>query len=169
MLSVIRIDVFFLIGRRSLPGGAFFSRRCATRVPIRSERLFAVVVVVAAVAGRRGGARRRCRGRPAGRAAAPVARPAALDLVDLRGGEAKTRRDIVGDDLDDRALLARLGLPAALLEPSTHDDPGALRHRPAHVLGELPPRDDVEEAGLLLPLLTLLVPPGAVDRDSEGD
>src|SRR5262245_48853017 len=82
------------------------------------EGLFAVrvvVVVARCVAAGRG------RGgpglTPASSSAAAVG-AAALDLVDLRGREAQARGDVVRDDLDDRALLALVGLPAALLEPA---------------------------------------------------
>src|SRR5690242_18339275 len=115
MLSVIRIDVFFLIGPRPFPGGAFFPLLFAFRFPYGSERLFAVVVVVAAVG--RSGRGRGGRGATGG-AATPVSRSAALDLVHFGGREAQARGDVVGDDLDDRALLTALGFPAALLEPA---------------------------------------------------
>ena len=47
-------------------------------------------------------------------------------LVDLGGRPAQAGADLVGDDLDLRALLAVLGLPRALLEAAGHDDAGAL-------------------------------------------
>src|SRR4029078_6575580 len=69
----------------------------------------------------------------------------------------------------DRALLTLLGLPAALFEPAAHDDPCAFGEGRTRVLGELAPRSDVEEARLLLPLLRVLITPGPVHRDAEGD
>ncbi len=70
---------------------------------------------------------------------AATAGTAALDAVHLGGREAQARADLVGDDLDDAALLALLGLPAALLEPAGDDDAGALLQRRADVVGELTP------------------------------
>src|SRR4029077_5735219 len=100
---------------------------------------------------------------------AAVARATALDLVDFGGREPEAPRDVGGDDLDDRPLLALVGLPAALFEPAAHDDARALRQRRADVLGELPPGDDIEEAGLLFPVLGLLVAPRPVDGHAERD
>src|SRR3954466_10347678 len=166
MFSLVRINVFFLIGRRSLAGGFIGLRAISPRCSAL-ERLFAVLVVLAATtAGATGGCGRR-RG-AALTAASTVAGTTALHLVDL-GGRAPPRRcDVVGDDLDDRALLTRLGLPAALLEPAADDDARALRESRARVLGQLAPGDHVEEAGLLLPLLGLLVPPRPIDGDAEA-
>src|SRR5689334_3292901 len=88
----------------------------------RSERLFAEVVVARAGAGASGR-----RGR--GGAPAPSSTPttsavaaASVVLVHRRGGPTEAGCDLVGDDLDDRALLALLGLPAALLEAAGDDD-----------------------------------------------
>src|SRR5262249_36193352 len=113
------------------------------------ERLFAVVVVAVRVRSARGTAADR-RGTGAATPAPSVARAAALDAVDFRGREPEARGDVVGDDLHDRPLLALVVLPAALLEPAAHDDARALAQRRADVLRQLPPRDHVEEAGLLL-------------------
>src|SRR5262245_25963534 len=106
---------------------------------VGSERLFAEVVVAGAAA-----ARRRRGGTPAPSstptgststgttvAAAPVV------LVHGCGGPTQARSDLVGDDLDDRALLTLLGLPAALLEPAGDDDARPLPDRLGDVLGHL--------------------------------
>src|SRR5262249_4963662 len=132
--------------------------RCACH---RLERLLAVLVVLATTAA---ATRRRCGAATA--APTPIG-ATAFDLVDLRSREAHRRRNVVGDDLDDRALLTLFGFPAALLEPAAHDDARPLGERRARVLRELAPRNDVEEARLLFPLLGLLVSPRAVHRDAE--
>src|SRR5437879_4728541 len=91
-----------------------------------------------------------------------------LVLGDLARRPAKAWRDLVGDDLDDRALLAFLGLPRTLLEAARDDHPGALADRRADVLAELTPARDVEERRVLLPLPVALEP--AVDGDADrGD
>src|SRR5690606_15889714 len=54
-----------------------------------------------------------------------------------------------------------------LVEPAGDDDPRALHERVVDVLGHLAPGDDVEEAGLLLPLLGLAVLPASADRHPE--
>ena len=99
---------------------------------------------------------------------AAVAGLAALVAGDLGGGPAEAGADLVGDDLDLRALVALVGLPRALLEAAGDDDAGALRDGLAHVLAELGPAGDVEERDLLLPLLGLAVLPAAVDGQAEG-
>src|SRR5690606_12715763 len=71
-------------------------------------------------------------------------------------------------DLEGVAALALVRLPRALLEATGHDDAAALGEGVADVLAELAPRLDVEEGGLLLPLLGLAVLPAAVHRDGEG-
>ena len=171
MLSVVRIDVFFLIGRRSLADPPFLLsrslRRCAMSCCLScSERLFAVLVVVLSPPARR----RRTAAGAARRPPPPPPSPGPLRSMRCTSAVANSRlgRDIVGDDLDDRALLALLGLPAALLEPAGHDDARALLQRRGDVLGELPPAHDVEEARALLPLVGLLVAPRTVDGDAEG-
>src|SRR5262249_926559 len=93
--------------------------------------------------------------------ATEVAAAAALVAGDLGARPGQARADLVGDDLDHAALLAVLGLPAALLEAAGDDDARALAQRLGDVLGHLAPADDVEEAGLLLPLLRLAVLPAA--------
>src|SRR4029077_9227316 len=88
------------------------------------ERFLAEVVVVLGAAAAGGVAA------PAARAArAATAGTAALDAVHLGGREAQARSDLVGDDLDDAALLALLGLPAALLEAAGDHDARALLQR----------------------------------------
>ena len=98
----------------------------------------------------------------------PVAAVAALVAADLGGGPAEAGAHLVGHDLDDRAALAVLRLPRALLEAPGHHDPGPLLQRLAHVLGQVTPARDVEEGGALLPLLAVAVLPPAVDRHPEG-
>src|SRR5439155_4286790 len=98
----------------------------------------------------------------AGGTAAPVA------LGHGGGGPAQARTDLVGDDLDDRALLAVVGLPRPLLEPAGHDDAAALRQRLAGVLAHRAPCDDVEERRRLLPLARLAVLPPPVDGEADG-
>src|SRR3954464_12156867 len=92
----------------------------------------------------------------AGVAPAPTA--AALGLGDLCGGVAQRRADLVDLYFEDGALLAFLGLIAALLEPALDDDPHAALQRLGDVLRCLPP--DVareEEALAVLPLVGGLV------------
>src|SRR4051794_2256262 len=67
----------------------------------------------------------------------------ALVLHDLGGRPPQARADLIGDDLDDRALLAVGGLPRTLLEPSGHDHARALREGLAGILRHLPPGHDV--------------------------
>src|SRR5581483_1368478 len=74
-----------------------------------------------------------------------VSAAAALGLLDLGRGPAQARCHLVGDDLD-----------------------GAALQRLAHVLRQLPPADDVEEAGRLLPFAAVAVLPAAVDGDAEA-
>src|SRR5690606_1819167 len=68
--------------------------------------------------------RRACRG-PTEAAAAR----AAADLVHLRGGIAQRRPDLINFELEDRALLAFLGLERALLEAPLHYHAGAAGQR----------------------------------------
>src|SRR6185503_14072089 len=104
---------------------------------------------------------------PATATATEVAATAALVAGDLGGGPAQARTDLVGHDLHHAALLAVLRLPAALLEAAAHDHARALAQRLRDVLGHLAPAHDVEEAGLLLPLLRLAVLPPAAHGDAE--
>ena len=57
------------------------------------------------------------------------------------------------------------GIAVALRDPSAK----CRAERGADILGELTPGDHVEEAGLLVPFLGLLVAPRTVHRDAEGD
>src|SRR6478752_5291022 len=108
---------------------------------------------------------------PAGAAGAAatteVAASAALVAGDLGSGPAQARTDLVGHDLHHAALLAVLGLPAALLEAAGDDHARALAQRLRDVLGHLAPAHDVEEAGLLLPLLRLAVLPPPAHGHAE--
>ena len=113
--------------------------------------------------GRRAPARWSATGTAAPSAAPAVAAVPAVAAADLGGGPAQAGTDLVGDDLDDRAALAVVGLPRALLEAAGHDDPRPLLQRLGHVLGEVTPAGDVEEGGALLPLLGVAVLPPAVD------
>ena len=78
------------------------------------------------------------------------------------------RPDLVGDHLDLRSLVPFGGLPAALLEPTGHDDPATPAQALGRVLGHLAPAHDVEEGRRLLPLLGLAVLPPAVHREPEA-
>src|SRR5580765_1178553 len=81
---------------------------------------------------------------PAATAAAHVAALAALVLDDLGRGPAQARTDFVGDDLDDRPLLAVLGLVRPLLEAAVEDHASPLLQRVRHVLAQGGPGGDVE-------------------------
>ena len=156
----MRALVFFLYlrGAASFDALARFFLLAIGRPRLRSERLFVAVDRVggaAATGGRRG----------AGATAATVG-GGARGLLDLRLGPAQARAELVGDDLDDGALLAVLGLPRALLEAAEHDDAGALGDAGRGVLAERAPGDDVEERRLLLPLAVDLV--AAVDGEAEA-
>src|SRR5690349_23030446 len=170
MFSDVRIDTFFFGARRR--SAALLLRRSrslaiARYLALLLEGLFAVVVVARY---RLGGASPASAAATATAAAATGREVAAAALValDLRGREAQARADVVGDDLDDVALVAFLRLPRALLEPAGHHDPRALAERLAHVLRELAPAHDVEEARRLLPLAGPPVLPAPVHRDTEA-
>src|SRR5206468_8942572 len=62
-----------------------------------------------------------------------VARAAPIVLLDLRCGPPQAGTDLVGDDLDDRTLLAVVGLPRALLEAAGDEDACALLDGLTHV------------------------------------
>ena len=111
---------------------------------------------------RLGSRRRRRRPSPAPRGRVAGRRPT-LGPLDLGGGEAQARSDLVGHDLDLGAALAVLGLPGPLLDPAGHHHPHALGQAQRGVLGQLPPAHHVEERGRLLPLLGLPVLPAPVD------
>src|SRR5690606_34919158 len=115
------------------------------------EGLLGVVVGLGFVAGRFVAA--------AAAAGGAAGRAVAADLLDAGGGPAQRGADLVGHDLDLRALVAVLGLPGALLEAAGDDDAVTLGDGLRHVVGEVAPADDVEEGGLLLPLVVLHVAP----------
>ena len=69
-----------------------------------------------------------------------------LGLGDLGRGVAQRRADLVDVHLDDRALLAFLGLVGTALEPTRDDDPGAALERFGDVLG----RDVYKRQSLIL-------------------
>src|SRR5690606_7941986 len=78
--------------------------------------------------------------------------------VDLGGGVAQRRADLVDLDLEDGTLLTLAGLVRPLLETSLHDHPHAALQRLGHVLGRLPPDVAGEEQRLaVLPLARLAV------------
>src|SRR2546421_10878599 len=129
MLSVERIDVFFLIGRRRSAAWDFFflSLAISAQLTSSSSRLRTAL--------RRGRHRWARAGTlaptPAAAAAstaAAVAAPSevaaapAVVLRDLGGGEAQAGPDLVGDDLDDVSTVAVTVLVAALLEATGDDD-----------------------------------------------
>ena len=101
-------------------------------------------------------------------AAAPATAAAPVVLLHVGRGPAQARTDLVGDDLDDAALLAVVGLPRALLEASRDDNPRAFADRLGDVLGHLAPAHDVEERGLFFPLGGLAVLPPSAHGDGEG-
>src|SRR5579883_953298 len=116
--------------------------RVATRAPVRAAPVGAVAVATPLAA-------------TAATTAAATLRATAVGLLGVGGRPAQARADLVGDDLDLRALLAVLGLPAALLEPAVDDDPGALGQALGDVVGQAAPARDVEEGGGLLPFVAL--------------
>src|SRR5262249_7241163 len=89
-----------------------------------------------------------------------------LGALDLRRRPAQAGADLVGDDLDDGALLALGGVPAALLEPAGDDRPRPLGEAGGGVLSEIAPAHDVQQRRLLLPFTFLWVPP--VDGETEA-
>src|SRR6056300_342646 len=106
-------------------------------------------------------------GGPSGRPAGPAAEiTGTLGALHLGGRPTEARTDLVGDDLDDGALLSIVGLPAALLEATRDDAAASLGEGGGDVLTEVTPADDIEEGDLLLPLAVDLV--AAVDRETEA-
>src|SRR5205823_2361094 len=71
--------------------------------------------------------------------------PAALVLGDAGRGPSEAGADLVGHDLDLRALLTVWCLPRALIEPAGDDDARALGQAFRRVLCHLLPADHVEE------------------------
>src|SRR5690606_10860747 len=104
-------------------------------------------------------------------AALAAAEPSALQLglVDLRGGVAQGRADLVDLDLEDGALLTLAGLVRTLLETSLDDHPHAALQGLGHVLGGLPPDVAREEQRLaVLPLARLAVEVPRGRGEAEG-
>src|SRR5512132_4574712 len=66
----------------------------------------------------------------------------------LGDGPAQGGGDLVGLDLDQRALVALGGLPVAGLEPADDHRPVAFGEGLGDVLGQLPPDVDAEERGV---------------------
>src|SRR5438105_3978131 len=98
----------------------------------------------------------------------PVAGTPVLVLGDAGRGPAEAGADLVGHDLDLRALLTVGVLPRALVEAAGDDDPRALGQALRGVLGHLLPAHHVEERRCLLPLLGLAVHPAPVDGQPEA-
>ena len=108
------------------------------------------------------------RGRPRDvRGSRQLRRRSPWGSCDFGSRPAQRRCNLVGDDLDDAALLAVRCLPAALLEPTGDDHAVALGQRLADVLGKFGPADDVEEADLLLPVVGLAIHPPPVHGHAE--
>src|SRR5690606_27075808 len=79
--------------------------------------------------------------------------------ADGGGGPTEAGADLVDRDLDRRAALALLVLPAALAQASEDDHSGALGERLCSVLGLVTPQGPGEEVGVLHPLAgTVAVP-----------
>src|SRR5215212_11001665 len=103
---------------------------------------------------------------------AAVAGAAFAGSFDLGGGELKAGPDLIGLDLGHRPLLALGGFPAALAEPAGDHDPVTLRQRVGQVLGLAAPHVDLEERGLAVTPLTILLEalghgdPQVGDRDA---
>src|SRR5437764_44406 len=107
----------------------------------------------------------------AGEAAAALTTAGTLGLGDLRGRVAQRGADLVDFELDDRALLAFLGLVGPLAQPALHDDPGAALERLGDVLRGLAPDAAAQEQRVaVLPLVRVLVQETRRRRDGEvGD
>jgi hypothetical protein len=80
---------------------------------------------------------------------------AAFVAVNLGAGPPQARADVVGQDLDLRALLALVVLPGVLLDLAGDDNPHALGEGLGDVLGHLAEAHHVEERGLLAVALAL--------------
>src|SRR5512133_3761265 len=76
---------------------------------------------------------------------------------DLGGGELQAGPDLVSLDLGHRPLVAFRGLPAALAQPPDDHDPVTLGKRVGQVLGLAAPHVDLEERGLAVTPLTVLL------------
>src|SRR5712692_8608884 len=98
-----------------------------------------------------------------------VAGPVALTwgpplLLDLGAGPLQAGPDLLGLDLDLRALVTLRRLPRVRPEAADHDHARALRERLGDVLREGPPRRHIEERRFgVLPL------PGRVVLDAPAD
>src|SRR5215204_1659824 len=76
---------------------------------------------------------------------------------DLGGGELQAGPDLIGLDLGHRPLLAFGGFPAALTQPAGDHDPVALREGVGQVFGLAAPHVDLEERGLAVAPLPVLL------------
>src|ERR687892_2185919 len=90
---------------------------------------------------------------------------------DLGGGPLEAGPDLVGLDLGDRPLVTLGGFPAALAQPAGDHDPVTLCEGVGQVLGLPAPHVDLEEAGVAVaPLAVLLDPLGHRDPQvGHGD
>src|SRR4029453_11594027 len=86
-----------------------------------------------------------------------VAVAALLSALDLGRGPFQAGADLVGFDLGHRALVALGGVPAALAEPAGDHHPVALAEGVGQVLGLPTPDVDLEEAGVAVAPLAVLV------------
>jgi hypothetical protein len=96
---------------------------------------------------------------------------ALLGAFDLGGSPLEGGADLVGFQLGDRPLVALGGLPAALAEAAGDHDPVALGQGVGQVLGLVAPDVDLEEAGVAVaPLAVLLDALGDGDPEvGDGD
>src|SRR5215207_5912801 len=88
---------------------------------------------------------------------AAVAGASLLGPFDLGGGELEAGPDFVGLDLGHRPLLALGGLPGPLAQAAGDHDPVALGQRVGQVLSLAAPHVDLEERGLAVTPLTILL------------
>src|SRR3954453_3449947 len=95
----------------------------------------------------------------------------ARGLGDLRRGVAQGRADLVDLELDDRALLALLGVVRAAAQAAADDHTGAAGERLGDVLRRVAPHGAAHEEGLaVLPLVRLAVERAGGGGDREvGD
>src|SRR4029453_12615982 len=88
---------------------------------------------------------------------------------DLGRGPLEAGPDLVGLQLGDRPLLPIRGLPAALAEPAGDHDPVPLGQGLGQVLGLVAPHVDLEEAGVAVAPLAVLLTPLSDGDPQVGD
>jgi hypothetical protein len=93
-----------------------------------------------------------------------VAVAALADPLQLGRGPLQRGANLIGLDLGDRALVTLGGLPASLAQPAGDHDPVALGQGVGQVLGLVAPDVDLEEAGVAVAPLAVLL-----DALSHGD